>query len=414
MTMHMRTLALAGAIFLLSACGKGDEANPAAAGAMPPPQVGVVVAKKTTVPLTQDMVGRLAAYRSADVRARVPGVLQKRVYEEGSDVREGEVLFRIDPAPLQAALGQAKASQAQASASYANAKADADRARQLLPQKFISKSDYDNALAAERSAAAAVQAAKAAVEAAQINLGYATVRAPISGRAGKQQVTEGALVGQGTATLLTTVDQIDPLYVNFSMSVSELSRARRLQSNGKAPQVQVTLPDGTVYDHPGQLDFSGDIVDPDTGSVSLRAQLPNPDKKLLPGTFVSFAITLGQVPEAFLVPQAAVQRDVQGAYVLVVGQDGKVARKDIDADVAQGNNWVVTRGLEGGEQVIVSGVQRAQPGQPAKAEPWQPSGAAPAAGPAPAPAKDQAPADGQPSGDADAPPQDAAAADKKD
>src|SRR5690606_30748456 len=140
---------------------------------------------------------------------------------------------------------------------------------------------------------------------------------------------------------------------------SELSRARRLQNNGKAPQVQVTLPDGTVYDHPGQLDFSGDIVDPDTGSVSLRAQLPNPDKKLLPGTFVSFAITLGQVPEAFLVPQAAVQRDVQGAYVLVVGQDGKVARKDIDADVAQGNNWVVTRGLEGGEQVIVSGVQRA-------------------------------------------------------
>jgi len=406
MTMYARTLAVAGAILILSACGKGDDANAGAGDAMPPPQVGVVVAKKTTVPMTQDMVGRLAAYRSADVRARVPGVLQKRVYEEGSDVREGDVLFRIDPAPLQAALGQAKASQAQASASYANAKADADRARQLLPQKFISKSDYDNALAAERSAAAAVQAAKAAVDAAQINLGYATVRAPISGRAGKQQVTEGALVGQGTATLLTTVDQIDPLYVNFSMSVSELGRARSLQSNGKAPQVTVTLPDGTVYDHPGELDFSGDIVDPDTGSVSLRAQLPNPDKRLLPGTFVSFDITLGEVPDAFLVPQAAVQRDAKGAYVLVVGQDGNVARKDIDADVAQGNNWVVTRGLAGGEQIIISGLQRAQPGQPAKAEPWQPPGAAQAGG--------EPSAQGQAPADAGAPPQDDAAAAGKD
>ncbi len=376
MTTSIRSLAIAGAILLLSACGKGDEAAPGAGGAMPPPEVGVVVAKKGNVPLHQEMVGRLAPFRSADVRARVPGVVQKRVYEEGSDVRKGQVLFLIDPAPLRAALGQAQASLAQAQASYANAKANADRARQLLPQKFISKSDYDNALATERSSAAAIQAAKAAVDAAQINLGYATVRAPIDGRAGKQQVTEGALVGQGTATLLTTVDQIDPLYVNFSMSVSELTRARGLQSNGKAPQVRVELPDGTVYDHPGVLDFSGDIVDPDTGSVTLRAQLPNPDKRLLPGTFVSFDITLGQIPNAFLVPQMAVQRDDKGAYVLVVGDDGNVARKDVDADRAQGSNWIVTRGLAGGERIIVSGLQKAQPGQPAKAEPYQAPGAA--------------------------------------
>lgn len=407
MTMQTRTLALAGAILLLSACGNGEEAGPGgAAGQMPPPQVGVVVARQTTVPLTQEMVGRLAPYRSADVRARVPGVLQKRVYEEGSDVSEGDVLFLIDPAPLRAALGQAQASLAQAQASYANAKANADRARQLLPQKFISKSDYDNALATERSSQAAIQAAKAAVEAARINLGYATVRAPIDGRAGKQQVTEGALVGQGTATLLTTVDQIDPLYVNFSMSVSELSRARGLQSNGKAPQVRVELPDGTVYDHPGVLDFSGDIVDPDTGSVALRAQLPNPDKRLLPGTFVSFDISLGQIPNAFLVPQAAVQRDASSAYVLVVGDDGNVARKDIDADRAQGSDWIVTKGLAGGERIIVSGLQKAQPGQPAKAEPYQPPGAA--GGPAGAqPAADAPgdkpagkPADEAPAGDA--------------
>jgi membrane fusion protein (multidrug efflux system) len=396
MTMHIRTLAVAGAILLLSACGKGDEAGPGAGGAMPPPEVGVVVAKKTNVSLHQEMVGRLAPFRSADVRARVPGVVQKRVYEEGSDVRKGQVLFLIDPAPLRAELGQARAAQAQAQASYANAKASADRARQLLPQKFISKSDYDNALAAERSAAAAVQAAKASVDSAQINLGYATVRAPIDGRAGKQQVTEGALVGQGTATLLTTVDQIDPLYVNFSMSVSELAQARSLQSNGQVPQVQVTLPDGSVYDHAGELDFSGDVVDPETGSVALRARLPNPDKKLLPGTFVSFGITLGQVPNAFLVPQAAVQRDAKGAYVLVVGQDGKVARKDIDADRAQGSDWIVTKGLAGGEQVIVSGLQKAQPGQPAKASPWQaPGGAQSAAAGAPAEGK---PAEGKQQG----------------
>ena len=396
MTMSIRTLAVAGAILLLSACGKGDEAAPGAGGAMPPPEVGVIVAKKSNVPLRQEMVGRLAPFRSADVRARVPGVVQKRVYEEGSDVRKGEVLFLIDPAPLRAALGQAQASLAQAQASYANAKANADRARQLLPQKFISKSDYDNALATERSSAASIQAARAAVDAAQINLGYATVRAPIDGRAGKQQVTEGALVGQGTATLLTTVDQIDPLYVNFSMSVSELAQARGLQSSGQAPQVQVQLPDGTVYGHAGELDFSGDIVDPETGSVSLRARLPNPDKQLLPGTFVSFGITLGQVPDAFLIPQVAVQRDAKGAYVLVVGQDGKVVRKDVKAERAQGSDWIVTDGLAGGEQVIVSGVQRAQPGQPAKAAPWQPPGAQPAAAGAPASAQ---PAEGQPAKD---------------
>jgi membrane fusion protein, multidrug efflux system len=396
MTMSIRTLAVAGAILLLSACGKGDEAAPGAGGAMPPPEVGVIVAKKSNVPLRQEMVGRLAPFRSADVRARVPGVVQKRVYEEGSDVRKGEVLFLIDPAPLRAALGQAQASLAQAQASYANAKANADRARQLLPQKFISKSDYDNALATERSSAASIQAARAAVDAAQINLGYATVRAPIDGRAGKQQVTEGALVGQGTATLLTTVDQIDPLYVNFSMSVSELAQARGLQSSGQAPQVQVQLPDGTVYGHAGELDFSGDIVDPETGSVSLRARLPNPDKQLLPGTFVSFGITLGQVPDAFLIPQVAVQRDAKGAYVLVVGQDGKVVRKDVKAERAQGSDWIVTDGLAGGEQVIVSGVQRAQPGQPAKASPWQPPGAQPAAAGAPASAQ---PAEGQPAKD---------------
>ena len=384
MSMSPRALLLAGGmLFLLAGCGKGDQ--PAGAGgpggAMPPPEVGVIVAKAGTVPLQAELVGRLAPYRSADVRARIPGVLQKRVYAEGTDVREGQVLFVVDPSTLRAELGQAQAALAQAQASYANARSAADRARQLMPQKYISKSDYDNALATERSAAAAVQAGKASVDSAQINLGFATVRAPIPGRAGRQQVTEGALVGQDTATLLTTIDQIDQLYVNFSMGVSELAKLRALPGHDESgTQVSVYLPDGSLYEHRGALDFSADVVDPATGSVSLRALIPNPDLRLLPGTYVTLKATLGQVPNAFLIPQTAVLRDAQGPYVLVVGQDGKVARLDIDADRNQGDQWIVTKGLRGGEQVIVSGLQRSQPGQPAKAVPWQPDGAPAAAG----------------------------------
>lgn len=352
----------------LAACGK--QAPPAAP---PPPEVGVIAINPASVALQKDLVGRLAPFRSADVRARVPGVLQKRVYEEGSDVREGQLLFVIDPAPLQAALSQSQASLAQAQANYTNAKVAADRARKLAPTNFISKSDVDNALAAERSGAAAVQAGKAAVDSARINLGYASVRSPIAGRAGKQQVTEGALVGQGDATLLTTVDQVDPLYVNFSLSITELEQVRSVQ-RGQAQtqtQVQVLLPDGTPYERMGVLDFSGDVVDPSTGAISLRARIPNPDKTLLPGTYVTLKATLGQQQNVFLVPQAAVQRDATSAYVLTVGKDGKVVRKDIVTDRSQGSDWVVTHGMVAGDQIIVSGLQKAQPGQPAKAVPYQ-------------------------------------------
>jgi membrane fusion protein (multidrug efflux system) len=377
MTSVLRSLAFAGlAVLTLAACGKGQSAGAGPGGpggAMPPPEVGVITAQARSVPLQQDLVGRLAPFRSADVRARIPGVVQRRVYEEGSDVQQGQVLFLIDPAQLQAALGQSQASLAQAQATYANTKASADRARQLIPQKYISRSDYDNALAAERSAAAAVAQARAGMQSASINRGYATVRAPISGRAGKQQVTEGALVGQGDATLLTTVDQIDPLYVNFSMSVAEREQTRRLAgANNSAGQVQVLLPDGATYAHMGTMDFSGDVVDPATGAVSLRARIPNPDKLLLPGTFVTLRTSMGQVDNAFLIPQEALQRDATGAYVLVVASDGKVARKDVSADRQQGSDWIVTKGLTPGDKVIVSGLQRAQPGQPAKAVPASP------------------------------------------
>ncbi len=361
------TAALAAlSLLVLSACGGGEQPQ----GTPPPPEVGVVAVQPAVVPVQLDLVGRLAPFRSADVRARVPGVLQQRVYAEGSDVKEGQVLFRIEPSQLQAATGQAQAALAAAQANYMNAKVAADRARQLAPQKFVSQSDLDNAQAAERSAAAAVKQAQAALANARINEGYATVRAPISGRAGKQQVTEGALVGEGSATLLTTIDQIDPLYVNFSLSVTELQQIRDAATANKgASKVQVVLPDGSAYGHEGTLDFAGDVVDPATGAIALRARVPNPDRTLLPGTYVTLKATLGQQPNAFRVPQAALQRDAAGAYVLVVGSDDKVVRKDVAADRVQGPDWIVSKGLAAGDRVVVSGIQRVQPGQPAKAVP---------------------------------------------
>ncbi|HVI24700.1 MAG TPA: efflux RND transporter periplasmic adaptor subunit [Xanthomonadaceae bacterium] len=370
MRLTLAWIPVASALLLAAACSKDDAAaGGAPGGAMPPPEVGVVVARPADVPVTKELVGRLAAFRSADVRARVPGVLQRRLYDEGSLVEKGDVLFRIDPAPLQATLAQAQGALAQAQANAANSRAAAERARGLIGGKFISQADYDNAIAAERTSAAAVQAAKAAVETARINLGYATVRAPISGRAGKQQVTEGALVGQGDATLLTTVEQLDPMYVDFSMSVAELAQVRKAARAAAQPQVRIELPDGSEYGPRGQLDFSGHSVDPATGSVQLRARIANPDGVLLPGTFVTVHADLGTERGVYRVPQDAVQRDPQGAYVLVVGQDGKVARKGVTLERQQGADWVVTDGLASGDRIVVSGIQRAVPGQPAKAVP---------------------------------------------
>jgi len=342
------------------------------------PEVGTVTVQPEDVPLRRSLVGRLSAYRSADVRARVAGGLQKRVYAEGSDVEEGDILFEIDPAPLQAALNAASASLAQAQATYANSRVAAERARELAPRGFVSRADVDNAEAAERSAAAAVKQARANVEAARINLGYATVRSPISGRASQQAVTEGALVGQGEATLLTTVDQIDPLYVNFTLGATDLERMRRAGASGATTlakdgqaEVVLTLGDGAAYPHKGTLDFSDTAVDPATGAVRLRATVPNPERTLLPGMYVTIEAELGEQHGVFRVPQAALQRDATGAYVLAVAPDGKVERRDVKAETTIDGHWLVTEGLTAGDQVIVSGVQRAKPGEPVKATPIQ-------------------------------------------
>jgi len=365
------TLAAALLALLLGACARSGPPP-----ASPPPQVGIVVVHAQPVPLTRNLVGRLSATRSADVRARVAGVLLKRLYTEGSDVKAGQPLFQIDPAPLRAALDGALASLAQAEANATNAHITAQRSRQLLPSGLVSRSDLDNAEAAERSTAAAVQQAKAAVGTARINLSYASVTAPIAGRAGQQGVTEGALVGQGTATLLTTVEQIDPIYVNFDQPAVDIERLRRAQAagsvtmaRGRQVSVQVILADGTPYAHTGTLDFLDVSVDPATGAVALRGIIPNPDHQLLPGMFVGLRLTSGAVNRGFLVPQAGLLRDAQGAYVLVAGADDKVVQKRVTTESLAGPNWIVTEGLADGDRVIVSGTQSARPGSTAAAVP---------------------------------------------
>jgi membrane fusion protein (multidrug efflux system) len=320
------------------------------------------------------------------VRARVAGILLKRLYKEGTEVKEGQPLFQIDPAPLQAALDAARAAEAQAQATATNAHVTAQRDRELVPSGLVSRADLDNAEALERSTAAAVQQARANVESARINLGYARVTAPISGRAGQQAVTEGALVGQGTATLLTTVEQLDPIYVNFDQPALEVEQLRRQQSSGDISLVephkavvQVVLPDGTAYGKSGLLDFTDVAVEPTTGAIALRGLIPNPDKLLLPGMYVNVRLTVGTLNHAFLVPQAALLRDGKGPYLLTVGEDSKVIQKRVAADATNGQNWIVTNGLSEGNRVIVSGTQNARPDALVNAVPYASPDVPPAA-----------------------------------
>ena len=387
----LRTPLLCLCLLVLAACGKKSAEN--GPPKMPPPDVGVIAVQPQNTPLTRDLVGRLSAYRSADVRARVSGVLLKRDYEEGTDVERGQLLFEIDPTPLKAVLSAAQASLAQAQATWTNNKVTAQRVRELAPKGYVSKADLDNALAAERSSAAAVQAAQANVQTARINLGYAHVTAPISGRAGQQQVTEGALVGNGAATLLTTVEQIDPLYVNFTLSVESLENMRQAQREGNVTlagqnkaSVRIALPDGSTYAEPGTVDFSAATVNPATGAVDLRATIPNPKHVLLPGMYVTLQANLGQRHKVFLVPQQALQRDTTGAYVMTVGADNKVVRKDVVTTDMSGADWVVSEGLQAGDKVVVSGIQNVKEGEPAKPGPWQRSPAEVASAPATRPA----------------------------
>jgi membrane fusion protein (multidrug efflux system) len=350
-------------VLALAACGHPETPPP------PPPQVGVVTVHAQSVPLIRDFVGRLAATRIAQVRARVTGIVLQRVYTEGTDVKAGDVLFRIDPAPLQATLRSQQGLYAQAEAAAHDDEAKAKRMRELSTRGVISRQDLDDAVAAAESARAAARAAEANVENARINLGYATITAPIAGRAGMANVTEGALVSPTDADPLTTVQQIDPVYVEFSQAMAEVETLRRAQRSGDlqlgAPdqaRVEVLLPDGSVYPHAGTLNFADLAVDPQTGAVSLRAIVPNPERTLLPGMFVKLRLMLGMRHHAIEVPQAAVQRDAQGAFLYVVGPGEVVRSRHVVLDGQRGSQWVVESGLAEGDRVIVSGLQKTQPG----------------------------------------------------
>jgi membrane fusion protein (multidrug efflux system) len=311
-------------------------------------------------------------------------------------VKEGQLLVQIDPAPYRAAYNAAAANLEQAQASATNAKVTASRNRELAKQALVSKMQLDDSEALERSTAAQVSAARAQLETARINLGYANVTAPIAGRAGQMRVLEGSLVGQGEATLLTTVEQVDPIFVFFDQPASDFERLRRAQAAGQVTiaegdkaEVRVIRADGSEYPHAGTLSFADFSVNPTTGAVAFRGVVPNPDRLLLPGMYVNVRLTAGLLKQGYEVPQLAVQRDAQGAFVMVAAADGTVSPKRVDVVSTVGANWVIGNGLADGDQVIVSGLQMARPGMKVVPKP---------VGEQPAPAAQAAPADAPPQG----------------
>jgi membrane fusion protein (multidrug efflux system) len=387
MNLRVPLIAAAVAALFVTGCSKQEQGGPQ--GPMP---VGVVVVKAAPVPIVREASGRLAPTRASDVRARVPGVLQKRLYKEGSMVKQGEPLVLIDTAPYRAALAQANAQLEQAEASATNARVTANRNRELMKQNLVSRMQLDDSEAMERTTAAQVSAARAQVQTARINLGYANITAPISGRAGQMRVLEGALVGQGEATLITTVEQVDPLFVFFDQPATDFERLQRAQSagavqiaEGKLATIRLKRPDGSYYDETGTLDFSDYSVNPTTGSVAFRGKVANPKGALLPGQYMTVELTAGTLNKGFRVPQLAVLRDGQGPYVLVAGADGMVVQKRVETISVVGSDWIISSGLADGDQVIVDHLQMVQPGMPVQPTPVAAKeGGAPAGAPPPA------------------------------
>jgi membrane fusion protein, multidrug efflux system len=359
-------LQLLAATAVLAACG-GQGGGPAPSG---PVEVGVVTIAPRSITLTRELPGRTSAYRVAEVRARVNGIVLKRLFTEGSDVKEGQRLFLIDPSPYEAALDGARAALARAEANQANARLQADRYTDLVQDSSVSRQEHENAMAALKSGEADVAAARAAEQAARINLGYTVVTAPVSGRIGRAAVTEGAYVQAAQATLLATVQQLDPIFVDLTQSAAEVLRLRRdleagrLQAAGQnQARVRLVTDDGLEYAQAGALQFADVTVDPGTGTIALRALFPNPRGELLPGLFVRARLEEGVNPQALLVPQVGVTRDQKGLPVaLVVNAERKVERRQLVTDRAVGDAWLVTDGLKAGDLVIVEGLQKVRPG----------------------------------------------------
>ncbi|MGF6773594.1 membrane fusion protein (multidrug efflux system) [Paraburkholderia sp. GAS199] len=367
--LSLRLISALAAISFVAACGDKPAAPP-----QQTPEVGVVTVKPTSVPVVVELPGRVSAFLVAQIISRVDGIVLKRDFVEGSEVKAGQRLYQIDPAPYIATLNSAKATLAKAQATLVSAHAEAERYKVLVAANAISKQDYDNAVATEGSDAADVASGKAAVDTAQINLGYTSIVAPITGRIGKSAVTPGAYVQASAATVLSTVQQLDPVYVDLTQSSLAGLKLRRDIQEGRlsvggpnAAKVKLILEDGRAYDLPGKLEFSDITVDQTTGSVTVRATFPNPQRILLPGMFVRAQIEEGVNEKAIVVPQVGVTHDQKGnPTAMVVDADGKVALRQLVTSGTEGSNWIVESGLNEGDRVIVQGTSKVNPGMAVK------------------------------------------------
>ncbi|MBW6526268.1 efflux RND transporter periplasmic adaptor subunit [Sphingomonas sp. RHCKR7] len=408
--MAKQGLALAALVMVpLAACsggGGGNEQGAAQGGAQQqgpagPPQVGVVTVQSESVTLTTVLPGRTSAYETSEVRPQVNGLVTARLFTEGDQVKKGQALYRVDPQPYQAQVANARAALARARAAIASSAALQRRYGELVKINAIARQDYENAVTSAEQARADVAAQQAALRTAQIDLARTTIRAPISGRIGRSVVTTGALVSSGQTNALTTIQRLDPIYVDVSQSSGDLLRLRQqiaagdLSRGGGAARVQLRLEDGSVYPIAGKLQFADVSVDPNTGTQTIRALFPNPRGLLLPGMYVRAELVEGTQANALLVPQRAVTRDEKGnPSVLVVGPDGKLQPRSLTAPRTIGENWLVTAGLKPGDKVVVEGAMMLRPGMPVKAVPYNPN-AAPAQ---PGAAQGQQPQGQQPEG----------------
>lgn len=365
----LRTLASVSVLLLVSACSKPEATETVKA----PAAIGVIVARATPTAVASELPGRLEPYREAEVRARVAGIVTRRLYEEGQEVARGAPLFQIDPAPLQAAYDSEAAALARAQANLAAAADKLRRYADLVSDRAISERDHAESVAEERQARAEVALAKANLQSARLRLEYARVTSPIDGRARRALVTEGALVGEGQATPLTVVQQLDPIYVNFAQPAAEVMQLQKQIRAGAlesvAPdkmRVRLLLPDGSEYGQGGTLSFADLAVDPGTDNVTMRALFANPDRALLPGMYVRVRLEQAVNRDAYLVPRDALLRNADGAHLLVAGDDGELRSVPVTAHRLLGPNWVVTEGLQGGERVVVENAAQLAPGQKIK------------------------------------------------
>lgn len=368
---------------LLAACSEGTPEGAAAApGGAPPAAVSVVTVTPRALPITNELPGRIAPTRIAEVRPRVSGIIVERVFEQGSMVERGDVLYRIDPAPFRLQVDSARATLQRAQAVQLQARQQADRQNELRERNVASAQQYDNAIAALAQADADVASARAGLSAAELDLQYTEVKAPIDGRIGRALITEGALVGADRTENLATIQQLDPVYADFTQSANALLQLRRALKVGALTSsdpgeatVRLLMDDGSEYPHAGRLLFSEATVDRTTGQVTLRGEFPNPEGDLLPGMYVRVVIEQGIQPNAITVPQQAVQRDTGGqARVYVVGEGGSTELRAVEAGRVVGDRWVIDRGLSDGERVVVEGFQKIRPGAPVTPQAWAPGG----------------------------------------